>query len=248
MRRGAGCMQAAGNKRWRYGLLLALGGMFLCLFWAIAQWHLQQVLPRTALCFLALAGFLFFGVLWFERQTYGAAALVLLALCIVIGGLGRVVFAAVPNVQPTSFVVILCGMVFGGRFGFMVGVGAAFCSNLFLGHGPWSLWQMTAWGIMGAVSGMMSGWLRRCRWLLVSWGFISGMLFGVGMNIWSVLTFVPAFSWEAMVTACITSVYFDLAHGITNALLLRWQGERWLHLLERAKNQYGMVNHCKKLD
>lgn len=222
----------------KYGLLLFLGGVFLCLFAAISLGHFQQGISRPALCFLALIIFLFFGVLWFERARYGAATLILLSLCIAIGGVGRVVFAPIPSVQPTSFVVILCGIVFGGKFGFMVGVGAAFTSNLFLGQGPWSLWQMAAWGGMGLLSGLIGPYLSRHRLLLVGWGFISGLLFGIGMNIWSVLTFMPEFSWGALVAACAASIYFDLAHGLSNSFFLLWQGERWMRLLARAKKQY----------
>lgn len=222
----------------KYGMLIFLGGVFLCLFAATALGYFQQSLSRTALCFLALIMFLFFGVFWFERERYGAARLILLALCMVLGGLGRVVFAPIPSVQPTSFVVILCGMVFGGKFGFMVGMGAAFTSNLFLGHGPWSLWQMAAWGAMGGVSGMLGDYLSRSRLLLIGWGFISGLLFGVGMNVWSVLTFLPEFSWGAFLAACATSIYLDVAHGLSNSLFLYWQGERWQKLFLRAKKQY----------
>ncbi|MCI8336573.1 MAG: ECF transporter S component [Peptococcaceae bacterium] len=219
-------------------VLLLLGLLFLGLLGMISQGYLQEMISRPAVCFLALIVFLFFGVLWFEGQTYGAATLILLALCIVMGALGRVVFAWLPSVQPTSFIVIICGMVFGGRFGFMVGVGAAFSSNLLLGHGPWSLWQMAAWGGMGLFSGVLGAYLASHRMLLVSWGFVSGLLFGVGMNVWSVLTFMPSFSWGALVTACATSIYFDLAHGLSNSIFLYWQGERWQKLLLRAKKQY----------
>lgn len=228
------------SSLWRYGFLVLLGAVSLAFLFAVSRGYLQQGASRTAVSFLSLAAFLFFGVLWFEGERYGAATLVLLSLCIAIGGLGRVVFAAIPSVQPTSFVVILCGIVFGGKFGFMVGVGSAFCSNLLLGHGPWSLWQMAAWGCMGLLSGMGRRLLSRHRWLLASWGFASGLLFGVGMNIWSVLSFMPTFSWGALAAACAASVYFDLLHGATNSLLLLWQGDRWRRLLERAKKQYGL--------
>ena len=97
---------------------------------------------------------------------------------------------------------------------------------------------MAAWGAMGMVSGMMSVYLRRYRWLLIGWGFLSGLLFGVGMNIWSVLAFMPSFSWGAALTACAASIYLDLAHAFTNSIFLLWQGERWRRLLERAKKQY----------
>lgn len=224
----------------RYGMIALCSGVLLYLLWQVSLGYVQMYLPKTLLCFFSLAAFLFFGVLWFERQVYGAATLVLLSLSIAIGAMGRVVFAAIPSVQPTSFVVILCGLAFGGKFGFMVGVGAAFWSNLFLGHGPWSLWQMAAWGLMGVVSGIGRRLFLGQPMLLILWGFVSGVLFGVGMNIWYVVTFLPEFSWGAVAVSCATSIYFDIAHGVTNAFLLWWQGDRWLGLLTRAKKQYDL--------
>ncbi len=66
-----------------------------------------------------------------------------------IGAIGRVPFAAIPSVQPTSFVIIMSGLSFGGNTGFMVGSTAALVSNMLLGQGPWTPWQMFAWGMMG---------------------------------------------------------------------------------------------------
>ena len=92
----------------RYGMIALCSGVLLYLLWQVSLGYVQMYLPKTLLCFFSLVAFLLFGVLWFERQVYGAATLVLLSLSIAIGAMGRVVFAAIPSVQPTSFVVILC--------------------------------------------------------------------------------------------------------------------------------------------
>jgi hypothetical protein len=62
---------------------------------------------------------------------------------------GRIPFAALPGVQPTSFLVMVSGLVFGPQAGFMIGAMAALASNFFLGQGPWTPWQMLGWGLMG---------------------------------------------------------------------------------------------------
>ena len=53
-----------------------------------------------------------------------------------------------PNVKPTTDIVLLAGYALGGAPGFAVGAVAALASNLFFGQGPWTPWQMAAWGLV----------------------------------------------------------------------------------------------------
>ena len=61
---------------------------------------------------------------------------------------GRMLFAPVPDFKPVSAICILAGAVFGRRSGFLVGALAALVSNFFFGQGPWTPWQMYAWGLV----------------------------------------------------------------------------------------------------
>ena len=74
--------------------------------------------------------------------------------------LGRVAFAALPNVKPTTDIVLISGYVLGGAPGFMVGAIAALASNLFFGQGPWTPWQMVAWGGVGLFGAGLGPGLR----------------------------------------------------------------------------------------
>ena len=76
---------------------------------------------------------------------------------------GRVLFAPIPDFKPVSAICILAGAVFGRRSGFLVGALAALVSNFFFGQGPWTPWQMYAWGLVGYLAGVLAdrGWLDR---------------------------------------------------------------------------------------
>jgi energy-coupling factor transport system substrate-specific component len=50
--------------------------------------------------------------------------------------------------------VILCGIGLGPRAGFVVGAFARFFCNFFDGQGPWTPWEMAAWGLLGIVAGI----------------------------------------------------------------------------------------------
>ena len=81
-------------------------------------------------------------------------------------------------------VLIIAGMQFGPLAGFLTGSLSALASNMLLGQGPWTLWQMTAWGMMGCFAGVFQRTgIFKHRGLLYSYGFLSGILFGWFMNL-----------------------------------------------------------------
>ena len=96
---------------------------------------------------LALAA----GFGWYERAHPSSKVLALVATLAALAALGRVAFAPLPNVKPTTDIVLLSGFALGGAPGFAVGAVAALGSNLVFGQGPWTPWQMGAWGLVGIV-------------------------------------------------------------------------------------------------
>src|SRR6201991_3137608 len=98
---------------------------------------------------LVLGAALVAGFAWYERRPPSPRVLALVATLAALAALGRIAFAALPNVKPTTDIVLISGYVLGGAPGFMVGAVAALASNLFFGQGPWTPWQMVAWGGVG---------------------------------------------------------------------------------------------------
>ena len=80
-----------------------------------------------------------------------------------LAALGRVAFAPLPNVKPTTDIVFLAGYVLGGAPGFAVGALAALSSNLVFGQGPWTPWQMVGWGIIGVLGAALGAADARAR-------------------------------------------------------------------------------------
>lgn len=69
---------------------------------------------------------------------------------------GRILFAPIPDFKPVSAIAIIAGVAFGRKSGFMVGALAALASNFFFGQGPWTPWQMYAWGMVGYGAGLLA--------------------------------------------------------------------------------------------
>jgi len=98
-----------------------------------------------------------FVIIKVESRRFSAKELALFATMAALSAAARLPFTALVNVQPTTFLVLLSGYVFGSFGGFMTGIGAAFLSNFFVGHGPWTPWQMLIWGLIG----LSGGWLGK---------------------------------------------------------------------------------------
>jgi energy-coupling factor transport system substrate-specific component len=100
-----------------------------------------------AFAILALALAAGFG--WYERARPDARLVALVGTLAAFAALGRIAFAPIPNVKPTTDIVLIAGYTLGGAPGFVVGALAALTSNFFFGQGPWTPWQMAAWGMTG---------------------------------------------------------------------------------------------------
>ncbi len=111
-------------------------------------------------------GFLLMGR-HFERKKRDARELMLYAILMALAVASRLVFAWLPHMKPIEALCMLYGAVFGWRVGFLTGSLSIFLSNFAFGQGPWTPWQMVAYGL-GA---MVFGWIyhkplrkKRDRW------------------------------------------------------------------------------------
>jgi energy-coupling factor transport system substrate-specific component len=173
-------------------------------------------LASFAILLVALAG----GFVFYERSAPSAKTLALVATLAALAAIGRIAFAPLPNVKPTSDIVMISGFALGGAPGFAVGALAALASNVFFGQGPWTPWQMGAWGavgIGGAALGRLTG-RRAGRATLAAAGFAAGIFYGVVLNFSTFVTFSGDHTLAKFLAISGTALPFDLAHAIGNAL------------------------------
>ncbi|TCO71479.1 ECF transporter S component [Marinisporobacter balticus] len=174
----------------------------------------------------------------YERQSISVKEISLIATLSALAGVSRVPFAAIPNVQPTTFLVIISGYVFGPGFGFMVGGIATLASNVFLGQGPWTPWQMLAWGLAGFSGGILRKFFKNpSRLLLGIFAFCWGFLFDYIMNLWHWLAFVYPLTVQSFIVTYINSFYFDLMHAVGNFTFAYLFGKDFINILSRFKDR-----------
>ena len=93
---------------------------------------------------LVLAVALAAGFAWYEREHPTTRVLALVATLAALAALGRVAFAPLPNVKPTTDIVVLTGYALGGAPGFAVGARERvmhFADVRFQPRGPLQMYQ-----------------------------------------------------------------------------------------------------------
>ena len=88
----------------------------------------------------------------FEKRKPKTREVVVLAVMTSIATLGRVIFFMLPQFKPCVAIIIITGIMLGKQSGFLCGALTAFVSDFFFGQGPWTPWQMFAFGIIGFIS------------------------------------------------------------------------------------------------
>jgi len=179
----------------------------------------------------------------FEHAKPKPRDIVPIAVMSVIAALGRVLFNFIPGFQPVTAIVIVTGIIFGPQSGFLAGALAAFTSNMFLGHGPWTLWQMLGWALAGYAAGLLARTsLFNKKILIYIYGFAISVLYGWFLNLWVLAGYIRPLTWQAVLSVYAASLYPDMAHAVSTVLFLAFTLVPWRRKLERLKIKYGIVN------
>jgi len=151
--------------------------------------------------------------------------------------------------------IILVGYVFGARMGFLMGTFSLLASALITGGvGPWLPFQMIA----SAWIGMTAGWLAKFpisdikfqTWVLAAFGLVWGMIFGVVMNLyfWPFVAGGQDQYFQAGLGIgeilkryaafyVVTSLWYDAARAVGNAVLIVALGPAIIKILQRFKRR-----------
>jgi energy-coupling factor transporter ATP-binding protein EcfA2/uncharacterized membrane protein len=187
-------------------------------------------------------------VLVFESRKPQARELVIIAVLCAIAVAGRTAFFMLPQFKPVIALVIIAGVAFGGEAGFLVGAMTGFVSNMFFGQGPWTPWQMFAFGIIGFLAGLLfhKGLLgRKPLALAVFGGIATFVIYGGILNPAGVLISQPGPTLEMFILAYLRAVPFDLIHAAASVIFLLILTRPMLEKLDRIKVKYGLVDAAR---
>ena len=184
----------------------------------------------------------------FESRKPKARELILISVLCAICVAGRAAFFMLPQFKPVIALVIIAGVCFGGETGFLVGAVSGFVSNFFFGQGPWTPWQMFAFGIIGFLAGILlkKGLLGKTRASLCIFGFLATfIIYGGIMNPSTIIQTQANLNFKMIIASYLSGAPFDLIHALATAFFLWFISEPMIDKLERIKVKYGLIDVYK---
>lgn len=193
----------------------------------------------TAILVLSMVPFF----LQFERRRPQARELTILAVLCASAVAARAAFAFVPQFKPMMGIVMITGIAFGPETGFLAGAISAFVSNFLFGQGPWTPWQMYAYGIGGLLAGVLIPRLIPAKKIPMSivGAFLVLCVVGPVLDTSTLFMAMNAMNTGAAGAVYLSGLPMNAIHGAATFLTLLLLGEPILSRLERMKQKYGIL-------
>ncbi|NLL92674.1 MAG: ECF transporter S component [Clostridiales bacterium] len=176
----------------------------------------------------------------FEKKNAKVERMLALAVLTAISILGRYIFGFIPHFKPITAMVIITGIYMGGEMGFLCGALSAVVSNFIFGQGPWTTFQMFAWGFTGLMAGVFAKQLKENKPALLLYACLAGLSYSLMLDVWSTIWAEGEFNIKRYVGYIITSIPTTLTYIVSNIMFLliltRPIGEK----LDRIRKKYGI--------
>ena len=172
----------------------------------------------------------------FEKKSTGTRRMVIVAVMTALCFAGRFI----PFLKPVAALTIITGLYLGGEAGFLLGSLSAVLSNFYFGQGPWTAFQMLAWGLIGLFAGMLSKPLLKSQILLILYGALAGLGYSFFMDIWTVLWYNEGFSIKLYAAALVSAIPYTVSYAVSNVLFLYLLAPPIGEKLRRIKVKYGV--------
>jgi energy-coupling factor transport system substrate-specific component len=141
--------------------------------------------------------------------------LTLIAMLASLAVAGRLALANLPNIQPVTAIIIIAGFWLGPSAGILIALLTTFVSNMLLGMGFWTIWQIVAWSLIGIMAGVIGKyWSKLPAWGLSIYGFISGLFYGVILSLTMRAAGQPFWAYY------LAGLPMDINHAISNTVFI----------------------------
>lgn len=135
------------------------------------------------------------------------------ALCVV----SRIMLQFLPNIKPVTSIIILISCWLGWRFGVKLAVISASISNLILGMGPWTIFQIFAWAVIALFSGLIGKLsISKSITFMACFSFFSGYIFGLFVSFEKMIYG----GFKVYLTYYLAGLYFDTLHAMGNFIFM----------------------------
>ena len=178
----------------------------------------------------------------FEGRKPQARELAVLAVMCALAVAARVAIP-IPNFKAIYAIIMITGISFGPETGFLVGAVSALSSNFFFSQGPYTPWQMMAYGTGGMLAGFLFQKGRLPRKPLVM-GLVG--LFGVLLVVGPILDTCTVFmapitlNLKNILAIYLSGFGVNITQSLSTFAVLLLQGKPMQEKLNRIQVKYGM--------
>lgn len=224
-------------------ILISITGCAAALAWAVLS-GIDRAYLYASLIILALILIPFY--ISFEKDRPYARQIVLVSVMTALAVASRAAFFWVPQFKPIIAVIIISGAGLGAQSGFVVGSMSAFVSNFLFGQGPWTPFQMTAWGLIGMLAGLLfcressSSDSIKVAPLMIYGAVSCFLLHGAITDIWTVLSVSDRPTAGQFITVYSAGLIPDLILAAATVLFLGAATRPMLKKINRVKMKYGI--------
>lgn len=184
-----------------------------------------------------------------EKSSFNSRQISLVAALTAFAAAGRMVTGVgMLFLQPTMFLPLIIGWVMGPGIAFFVGAMTPLVSNFFMGQGPWTPFQMLAWGLIGLsgallkhiypAAGPVHLTIMSCVW---------GYLYGAVMDIWQWATFMHPLTLQGYLLLWLAGFGFDSMRVVGNLLFCGVLGAQTLKILTYYQKKMS-IQYLEELD
>jgi len=180
----------------------------------------------------------------FEKRKPQAREVVLIAVMIALAVASRAAFFMVPQFKPMLAIIIIAGVCLGAQSGFLVGSMSAFVSNFLFGQGPWTPFQMLAWGLIGFFAGMLAANLLKGKSpiALSIYGFFAVFLLHGGItDLWTLLGISSRPTLAMALTVYGTGFLFNIILAVATVVFLLLLTRPMIEKIQRVQTKYGLL-------
>ena len=187
----------------------------------------------------------------FERRKPTSRELVTLAVMSALAAASRAAFVMVPHFTPMTGIIMITGLALGAEAGFITGSLGAFVSNFVFGQGPWTPWQMFAYGLAGFIFGILGrkGLINSEKRLpaAIIGGLMVLCIIGPLLDTATLFLISAGVQHTSVGAVYLAGVPVNAIHGLSTFITIFVLGKPICEKLERIRIKYGMMRETDEI-
>ena len=129
----------------------------------------------------------------------------------------RIALQALPNIKPVTSIIIISVMIFGLAFGIKLTIVTTLVSNIYLGMGIWTIFQILAWIVICLLTQCLMDIFKKIHkqphiLVMAIFAFLMGYVFGFIVSLDKFVVGGPSL----FIVYYISGLLFDTFHAVGN--------------------------------